>query len=184
MRQCARSAARVQAPANSDTDFSRRPQSRPPPFAYAVWVSNRPAILLVDGDPDSRSLYSELLWFAGFDVVALADGSLAVEAAVTTQAAAVVSDIRVGTTIDGVECIRRLRADARTAAIPVIVLTATVTDFIRASAKRAGCDTFLSKPCDPATLALAVRRLMGERNPRPRRADAAGSLATEPGGAA
>jgi len=58
--------------------------------------------------------------------------------------------------IDGVEFVRRLRADLGTATKPVIVLTATTFDTDRQRAMDAGCTTFLLKPCLPEKLADEV----------------------------
>ena len=50
--------------------------------------------------------------------------------------------------IDGLEVLRRIKADARTRAIPVVVLTATKFDTIMTACKRLGAETFLAKPVD------------------------------------
>ncbi len=60
--------------------------------------------------------------------------------------------------VDGIEGLRRLKADERTAAIPVIMLT-TETDFLKRSQCRAlGCAEFLNKPIGKEALGSAIRR--------------------------
>jgi CheY-like chemotaxis protein/predicted XRE-type DNA-binding protein len=48
--------------------------------------------------------------------------------------------------IDGLEVLRRVKADARTRAIPVVVLTASRDDAAIATCKRLGAETFIAKP--------------------------------------
>ena len=50
--------------------------------------------------------------------------------------------------IDGLEVLRRIKADARTCGIPVVVLTASKYDDAIASCKRLGAETFIAKPVD------------------------------------
>ena len=64
--------------------------------------------------------------------------------------------------IDGIELLARLRRDARTRAIPIVVLTACAWRSDRDRALAAGCDCFLSKPCLPCTLLDQLRRLVRE----------------------
>jgi CheY-like chemotaxis protein/predicted XRE-type DNA-binding protein len=50
--------------------------------------------------------------------------------------------------IDGLEVLRRVKADSRTRSIPVVVLTATKQDGAIATCKRLGAETFIAKPVD------------------------------------
>ena len=50
--------------------------------------------------------------------------------------------------IDGLEVLRRVKADARTRSIPVVVLTASKVDAAIATCKRLGAETFIAKPVD------------------------------------
>ena len=60
--------------------------------------------------------------------------------------------------IDGVEALLRLRADERTAAIPVVALTAQAMHGDREKFLAAGFDGYLSKPVNVAELLGAVRQ--------------------------
>jgi CheY-like chemotaxis protein len=55
---------------------------------------------------------------------------------------------------------RILKTDPRTAHIPVIVLTATVTTTLATDAADAGCAAYLVKPCYPDQLALSIRNVI------------------------
>src|SRR5262249_33925103 len=59
--------------------------------------------------------------------------------------------------LDGWEVCRRLKADAATRGIAIIIVTAHIAPGIRESAERAGCDAYLTKPCLPEKLIATVR---------------------------
>jgi CheY-like chemotaxis protein len=62
--------------------------------------------------------------------------------------------------IDGWECTRRLKADARTRPIPIIALSAHAMVGDRQKALEAGCDDFDTKPLDFAGLLTKMSRLL------------------------
>jgi CheY-like chemotaxis protein len=63
--------------------------------------------------------------------------------------------------IDGVETLRLLRADERTAAMPVLALTAQAMEGDRERFLAAGFDGYLSKPVNIAELVATVKRYCG-----------------------
>jgi two-component system cell cycle response regulator DivK len=82
----------------------------------------RPRVLLVDDYPDAREMYSEYLEFSGFDVVEAGNGMEALQRAVDTAPDIILMDLSLPV-MDGWEATRRLKADQRTRAIPVVALT-------------------------------------------------------------
>jgi DNA-binding response OmpR family regulator len=62
--------------------------------------------------------------------------------------------------LSGIEVMRLLRADARTALIPLLLLTGTDDPLMRTEAATAGADLYLSKPVEPAALESAVCLLL------------------------
>lgn len=58
--------------------------------------------------------------------------------------------------MDGLSATRLLRADPRTAAIPVIVVTASAMREDRTRAFEAGCSGYITKPIDPVTLGTQI----------------------------
>jgi CheY-like chemotaxis protein len=70
--------------------------------------------------------------------------------------------------LGGLETTRRLKADATTRDIPVLVLTSSTASFEAAVA--AGCDAYFEKPCLPQTLLTIVERLVCTPARRTRRA--------------
>src|SRR5438309_1468646 len=62
--------------------------------------------------------------------------------------------------MDGWEATRRLKADERTASIPVVALTGHALAGISQGAKAAGCDAFITKPCLPEDLVKEIRKIL------------------------
>lgn len=65
--------------------------------------------------------------------------------------------------LNGIEVIQRIRSEPKTAAIPVIMITANTDDGIKMRAMEAGATEFLSKPFDYAELSIRVRNLLAIR---------------------
>jgi CheY-like chemotaxis protein len=63
--------------------------------------------------------------------------------------------------LDGWEATRRLKSDGRTKNTPVVALTGHAFTGSQKSAKDAGCDGYISKPCLPADLVAEIRRVLG-----------------------
>jgi CheY-like chemotaxis protein len=128
-------------------------------------TTKRPRVLLVDDYPDAREMYSEYLKFTGFDVVEAANGMEALERAIETEPDIILMDLSLPV-MDGWEATRRLKADARTAKIPVVALTGHVLSGMSEGAQRAGCDAFVTKPCLPEDLVKQIRNLLDARAAR------------------
>ncbi|MGN6575010.1 MAG: response regulator, partial [Nocardioides sp.] len=96
-----------------------------------------PRLLVVDDEPNIRELLSASLRFAGFEVTAVGTGHEAVAAAASGQPDLVVLDVMLPD-LDGFEVLRRVKADAGTAAVPVIILTALDSERSRQEGSRCG----------------------------------------------
>ena len=121
----------------------------------------RPCVLIVDDYPDAREMYSEYLQFSGFDVVEAANGMEALQRAVETAPDIILMDLSLPV-MDGWEATRRLKADKRTASIPVVALTCHALAGISEGARKAGCDAFVTKPCLPEDLVKEIRRVLDD----------------------
>ena len=119
----------------------------------------RPRVLLVDDYPDARDMYAEYLEYSGYDVVQAANGMEALQRAVDDQPDIILMDLSLPV-MDGWEATRRLKANARTAAIPVVALTGHALAGISEGAKKAGCDAFVTKPCLPEDLVKEIKRIL------------------------
>jgi len=133
--------------------------------------ADRPRVLLVDDYPDAREMYAEYLEFSGFDVVEAENGMEALQRAVETAPDIILMDLSLPV-MDGWEATRRLKADKRTAPIPVVALTGHALAGISEGAKKAGCDAFVTKPCLPEDLVKEIRKILespGSSNRKVRR---------------
>jgi two-component system cell cycle response regulator DivK len=119
-------------------------------------------VLVVDDYEDTRELYGEYLRFAGYDAVTAADGSTALEYARQQKWDVIVLDIALPR-LDGLTVLRHLRSDASTRDVPVIVLSASVREHVRAEALATGANLFLPKPCAPDELEGAIRKFAAGR---------------------
>jgi two-component system, cell cycle response regulator DivK len=106
-----------------------------------------PRILLVEDNPDNRDMLSRRLIRRGCEVAFAGDGAEAVAAAQAAPPDLVLMDLSLPV-MDGWEATRRLKADPRTAAVPVIALTAHAMSGDRDRALEAGCDDYDTKPVD------------------------------------
>jgi CheY-like chemotaxis protein len=121
--------------------------------------NDRPRVLLVDDYPDAREMYSEYLQFSGFDVIEAANGMEALQRAAEQAPDIILMDLSLPV-MDGWEATRRLKADSRTAEIPVVALTGHALAGISEGAKQAGCDAFVTKPCLPEDLVREIRKVL------------------------
>jgi two-component system, cell cycle response regulator DivK len=118
-----------------------------------------PLILVVDDYQDAREMYAEYLQFSGFRVAEASNGTEAVRQAVDLKPDLILMDLSLPG-MDGWEATRRLKADDSTRHIPIVALTGHALAGASDGAKRAGCDSFVTKPCLPDDLVVEVRRML------------------------
>jgi two-component system cell cycle response regulator DivK len=122
-------------------------------------MSARPLVLIVEDEVDLRHLYAQQLVLSGFEVIEASNGADAIASIRLRAPDVVLMDLSLPV-IDGWEATRRLKADDRTAHIPVVALTAHDGSGELQRATRAGCDWFVPKPCPPDALITEVRRIL------------------------
>ena len=118
-----------------------------------------PLILVVDDFEDGREMYASYLRFSGYRVDEAADGREALEKAFALRPDIILMDLSLPG-IDGWQATRELKKDARTAGIPIVALTGHALEAHSRSAKEAGCDAFIVKPCMPMDLLNEIRRIL------------------------
>lgn len=119
----------------------------------------RRRVMIVDDYPDAREMYTEYLEFSGYEVVQARNGMEALQRAVETAPDIILMDLSLPV-MDGWEATRRLKADERTADIPVVALTGHALAGISEGAKKAGCDAFVTKPCLPEDLVKEIQKVL------------------------
>ena len=113
-------------------------------------------VLVVEDNETNMKLVRDVLQATGYSTLEATTGEDAVELALLREPALVLMDIRLPG-IDGMEALARLRQDERTAAIPVLAVTAQAMSGDRERFLEVGFDGYLSKPIDVDELIQAVR---------------------------
>jgi CheY-like chemotaxis protein len=116
-------------------------------------------ILLVEDNEMNRDMLSRRLQRKGFAVEMAVDGRLGLEAATRAPPDLVLLDMDLPV-VDGWEVARRLKADDRTRAVPIIALTAHAMVGDRDRALEAGCDDYDTKPVEFARLLDKIQTLL------------------------
>ena len=114
-----------------------------------------PLVLIVDDFEDNREMYAQYLRFHGYEIAEADNGQEALKQAAALLPDVIVMDLSLPG-MDGWEATRRLKQEPLTRDIPVIALTGHALTGSEHTAREAGCDTFLTKPCAPAVLGQAV----------------------------
>jgi CheY-like chemotaxis protein len=122
----------------------------------------RARVLFVDDHRPTREAYAAYLEDVGYEVRTSESGSAVFDLVVDWRPAVVVLDLGLKD-VDGWEVARRLKADARTASVPIIAFTGAGLPHERVSAMRAGCDRVVNKPCPPASLVDEIERCLHPR---------------------
>lgn len=104
-------------------------------------------ILLVEDNEMNRDMLSRRLERKGYGVVIAVDGQQAIDLAAAELPTIILMDMSLPV-VDGWEATRRIKADARTARIPVIALTAHAMQGDEEKAREAGCDDYDTKPVE------------------------------------
>ena len=117
----------------------------------------RDQVLVVEDNARNMRLLRDVLLAIGYRTLEASTGGQALSLAAEHRPAVVLMDIRLPD-MDGVEALRRLRMDERTASIPVLAVTAQAMKGDRERFTEAGFDGYLSKPVDVDALLAAVER--------------------------
>jgi signal transduction histidine kinase/ActR/RegA family two-component response regulator len=116
-------------------------------------------ILIVEDQADTLDMLAATFAARGFEVTACPTGVEALQAAEHIKFDALVSDIAMPE-VDGFELIRRLRQMPGWKTVPAVALTGYASEKDAAAAKRAGFNTHLCKPVEPAELTTLVEDLL------------------------
>ncbi len=114
-------------------------------------------ILVVEDNRLSMKLFRDVLVASGYRALEATTGAEAIHLATAHGPDLVLMDIELPD-LDGVNALRRLRTNERTAAIPVLAVTAQAMRGDRERFLAAGFDGYISKPVNVGELLGAVRR--------------------------
>jgi two-component system cell cycle response regulator DivK len=139
---------------------SVRPQTEEP---ISAGGQEKKLVLVVDDYDDGRDMYAEYLRFAGYRVDVARDGQEALDKAQGTQPPDIILMDLSLPVVDGWEATRRLKQDERTRDIPVMAVSAHAMLGHAESAREAGADAFVPKPCLPQDVETKIRDLLKPR---------------------
>jgi len=116
-------------------------------------------ILIVEDNPKNLKLVRDSLQVKGYQTLEAETGEEGVRLAHERQPALVLMDIQLPG-INGVEALKRLRADPVTSSTPVIAITASVMTQDRTRIMAAGFDGFQGKPISVRELLTTMREIL------------------------
>jgi phosphate regulon transcriptional regulator PhoB len=117
------------------------------------------SILIVDDEPDVLDLLVYNLQKAGYKTISARDGATALQKARDEVPSLIVLDLMLPQ-MDGTEVCRHLKADPKTAHIPIIMLTAKAEEVDRVVGLELGADDYVTKPFSPREMALRVKGVL------------------------
>jgi CheY-like chemotaxis protein len=121
-----------------------------------------PTIMLVEDDEISRTLLHQLLQNSGYRIIEAVDGLEALKLAISERPTLILMDVDLPG-LDGIGITRRIREDAALSRTLIVMVTAFDSREIREAAFDAGCDEYLVKPLDAATLKAALASVLLEK---------------------
>jgi DNA-binding response OmpR family regulator len=116
-------------------------------------------VLVVEDDPDIAELVVRYLDKAGYSTTRVSSGRDALDSVRTKPPDLMVLDLMLPH-VDGLEVCRLLRANDKTAVIPIIMLTARAEESERIVGLEIGADDYLAKPFSPNELVARVKALL------------------------
>jgi two-component system alkaline phosphatase synthesis response regulator PhoP len=131
----------------------------------------RTRILVVDDEPDILELVQYNLSKAQYDVVGVESGEEALAQVRTTPPDLIVLDLMLPGA-DGLEVCKALKRDTRTAAVPIVILTARGEEADIVVGLELGADDYLTKPFSPRVLLARIRAVLRRHHTKPVAADA------------
>ncbi len=122
--------------------------------------SERGVALIVDDSPTEQHVLKSIMEKAGFEVHIATDGQQGIEEAKRLKPRLVIMDV-VMPVLNGFQATRKLREDAETSDIPVIMVTTKDQETDRSWGLRQGADAYLVKPVSKEDLLARVEAVLG-----------------------
>ena len=116
-------------------------------------------VLIVEDNALNMRLFSDLLEAMGYETLQCVDGAKAVGLALETRPDLIIMDIQLPE-VSGLDITRWLKDDERTAAIPVLAVTAFAMRTDEILVREAGCEGYLSKPIQVRSFLQTVDELI------------------------
>ena len=128
-------------------------------------MSVRPAILVVDDDPEMLDIMDSLLADEGYTVFTAENGVEALEAARDHLPSLILLDIHMPE-MDGLQACKELKSDETTKSIPIVMLTVAGEMNEIEKAMRYGAQTYVTKPCAKEQILKIVQDILPLKHPK------------------
>lgn len=116
-------------------------------------------VLVVDDDPQTLQWMSHVVRAQGYEVMTALSGAEALRQVSLARPDVMLLDVMMPE-IDGIEVLRRLRANKSYADLPIVLLTAKSAPGDHADGLLAGADDYITKPVDPAALVARIKSVL------------------------
>jgi two-component system alkaline phosphatase synthesis response regulator PhoP len=119
-------------------------------------------ILVIEDDPATSRLVDYTLRHEGYQVITAFNGLEGIRKATNEAPDLVILDVMLPG-MDGFEICHRLRAEAATAHLPILMFSAKAQEIDKNTGIKVGADDYLSKPADPAEIVKRVGKLLAQK---------------------
>jgi DNA-binding response OmpR family regulator len=116
--------------------------------------------LVIEDDPSQLRFLTHIFEREGYEVISASNGLGGLRKAKEENPSLLILDVMLPG-LDGFEVCHRLRADASTAALPIIMMSAKGQDTDKTTALRVGANEFFAKPVDRVVLLNKIIELLG-----------------------
>ncbi len=123
-------------------------------------MESRQRILIVEDNPDNRTLITDILEALQYSVIEAVDGVQGVAKATAEQPDLILMDLSLPQ-MDGWTATRHIKSNQQLKHIPIVALTAHAMIGDREKALEAGCDDYISKPIDLLELQSKLTHYLG-----------------------
>jgi len=118
--------------------------------------------LIIEDNDDNMALISFILKSGAYDLIEARTGEQGVDLALQHRPDVIILDIQLPG-IDGFEVLKRIRASEIDGSIPIIAMTSFAMTGDREKLLGAGCDGYIEKPIDPATVLQQIQDVLGKK---------------------
>ncbi|MDP8266880.1 MAG: type II/IV secretion system protein [Candidatus Aceula meridiana] len=125
-------------------------------------VNKRHTVLIVDDEPDIRTILTVCFESCGYNVIEAEDGEEGVKKAYRDKPSLIIMDVMMPK-MDGVTATKKIRSHLETASIPIVMLTAKSDKTSEIEGLDAGADDYVNKPFDRDKLLARVRMLLRKK---------------------
>ena len=125
-------------------------------------VNPMSAVLLIVEDNDDMRTFLKTELSSSFNIIDASNGVMGLNKAIDIVPDIIISDVMMPE-MDGIEMCKRLKTDERTSHIPIVLLTAKITEDSQLSGLETGADDYISKPFSTNILKARIKNLLESR---------------------